>query len=193
MAATANEVSTSGLVDTKQSRPARRRDWPEELKRQMVAETLEAGSSVSIVARRHDVNTNQLFKWRREMLPKESSPAEVEGGPMVPVEIVPEPEHHPRRRRMERAGLPRLSSAAAYGCAFVARSRQGRCDRSLSCCDDRLAGGPPDLAGGGCDRHAKRLRQPGGAGPDGARQGSVLGPCVLLPRAPRRSGQAVVV
>ena len=105
MAATANEVSANGLVDTKQSRPARRRDWPEELKRQMVAETLEAGSSVSIVARRHDVNTNQLFKWRREMLPKESSPAEVEGGPMVPVEIVPEPEHHPRRRRMERAGF----------------------------------------------------------------------------------------
>jgi transposase len=62
MTAPANEVSTNGLVDTKQSRPARRRDWPEELKRQMVAETLEAGSSVSIVARRHDVNTNQLFK-----------------------------------------------------------------------------------------------------------------------------------
>src|SRR5947208_7992722 len=70
MAATANEVSTNGLVDTKQSRPARRRDWPEELKRQMVAETLEPGSSVSLVARRHDVNANQLFKWRREMLPK---------------------------------------------------------------------------------------------------------------------------
>src|SRR5437762_13611283 len=52
MAATANEVSTNGLVDTKQSRPAKRRDWPEDLKRQMVAETLEAGSSVSIVARR---------------------------------------------------------------------------------------------------------------------------------------------
>src|SRR5207237_4746181 len=43
------------------------------------------------------------------------------------------------------------------------------------------------------DRHAKRLRQPGGAGPNGARQGSVLGPCVLLPRAPRRSLEAVVV
>jgi transposase len=31
-----------------------------------VAETLEPGSSVSIVARRHDVNANQVFKWRRE-------------------------------------------------------------------------------------------------------------------------------
>jgi transposase-like protein len=29
----------------------------------MVAETLEPGASVSIVARRHDVNINQLFRW----------------------------------------------------------------------------------------------------------------------------------
>src|SRR5947209_9635212 len=104
MTAPANEVSTNGLVDTKQSRPARRRDWPEELKRQMVAETLEAGSSVSIVARRHDVNTNQLFKWRREMLPK-APPAEAESNPMVPVEIVAEPERRPPRRRIERTGF----------------------------------------------------------------------------------------
>src|SRR5881392_2680177 len=102
MAATANEVSTNGLVDTKQSRPARRRDWPEELKRQMVAETLEAGSSVSIVARRHDVNTNQLFKWRRELLPK-AVPAVVEVGTMVPVEIMAERPRH--RRRVDRNGI----------------------------------------------------------------------------------------
>jgi transposase len=77
----------------------------------MVAETLEAGSSVSIVARRHDVNTNQLFKWRREMLPK-APPAEAEGSPMLPVEIVPEPERHPRRRRIERAGFIEIE----FGC-----------------------------------------------------------------------------
>jgi transposase len=98
-------------VDTKQSRPARRRDWPEELKRQIVAETLEAGSSVSLVARRHDVNANQLFKWRREMLPKEP-PAEAEGGPMVPVEIVPEPERRSPRRRVDRAGFIEIE----FGC-----------------------------------------------------------------------------
>src|SRR4029077_3809358 len=96
MRAAANEVSTNGIVDTKQSRPARRRDWPEELKRQMVAETLEAGSSVSIVARRHDVNTNQLFKWRRELLPQEPL-AVAEGSTMLPVEIVAEPERRPPR------------------------------------------------------------------------------------------------
>ena len=79
--------------------------------RQMVAETLEPGSSVSIVARRHNVNTNQLFKWRRELLPK----AAVGSGAMVPVGMVPvgmvpvgvvpvemEPEHNRKQRRVER-------------------------------------------------------------------------------------------
>src|SRR5215203_5479732 len=67
-----DQVSTKSLVDTKRVplSVGRRREWPEALKRQMVAETLEPGASVSIVARRHDVNTNQLFKWRRELLPK---------------------------------------------------------------------------------------------------------------------------
>jgi transposase len=77
----------------------------------MVAETLEAGSSVSIVARRHDVNTNQLFKWRREMLPKEP-PAVTESGPMVPVEIALEPERRHGRRRVERTGFIEIE----FGC-----------------------------------------------------------------------------
>ena len=90
MAAAANGVSTTLVVDAKRTgRLARRRTWPDTLKRQIVDETLEPGASVSIVARRHDVNANQLFQWRRELLPKE--PSEVENGQMVPVEIVPVP------------------------------------------------------------------------------------------------------
>ena len=74
-------MSTSGLVDTKQQPGAtKRRQYPEALKRQMVAETQASGASVSIVARRHDVNSNQLFRWRRQLLPK----AAVESGAMVP-------------------------------------------------------------------------------------------------------------
>jgi transposase len=34
-------------------------------RRQIVEETLKPGASVSLVARAHDVNTNQVFKWRR--------------------------------------------------------------------------------------------------------------------------------
>ena len=108
MAATATEVSTTGLADTKRRRGVgKRRHWPEVLKRRIVAETLEPGASVSIVARRHDVNANQLFKWRREMA-VEQTPAAEAGVPMLPVEIVPEalgtgPEQ--ARRRARRSGV----------------------------------------------------------------------------------------
>lgn len=44
-----------------------RRSWPMAEKRRIVAETLVLGASVSVVARRHDVNANQVFKWRREL------------------------------------------------------------------------------------------------------------------------------
>jgi len=87
MADQAEQVSTSGLVDTKQQPGAtKRRQYREALKRQMVAEPQAPGASVSIVARRHDVNSNQLFRWRRQLLPK----AVVESGAMVPVEIAPD-------------------------------------------------------------------------------------------------------
>jgi transposase len=44
-----------------------RRSWPLAEKRRIVAETLVLGASVLVVARRHDVNANQVFKWRREL------------------------------------------------------------------------------------------------------------------------------
>jgi transposase len=44
----------------------RRRFWSRQEKRRIVAETREPGASVSIVARRHDVNANQVFSWRRQ-------------------------------------------------------------------------------------------------------------------------------
>jgi transposase len=94
MATDREEVSTLAFVDTSAGviSSNRRRRWPEALKRQIVAETLEPGSSVSIVARRHDVNANQLFQWRRQLVAK--SPAS--GGTLLPVEIVPEQDRGPR-------------------------------------------------------------------------------------------------
>jgi len=63
---TSDEVSTNDLVDTKDERSVvLRRRWPEALKRQIVAETRAPGASVSAVARRYDVNANQVFTWRR--------------------------------------------------------------------------------------------------------------------------------
>ena len=86
-------------MDTSLQRSSRRRRWSEAQKREIVAETLEPGASVSIVARRYDVNANQLFLWRRELLPK---PASAEGEAMLPVEIVAE--EPPRPRRTDRGG-----------------------------------------------------------------------------------------
>ena len=104
MAETATEVSTTGLVDPKRRRSTgKRRHWSEVLKRRMVAETLEPGASVSIVARRHDVNANQLFKWRGEMT-SEQLPAAGENVAMLPVEIAPERAGEPRAR-LRRSGV----------------------------------------------------------------------------------------
>jgi transposase len=66
-ASEAGEVSTHTLVDTKDDVAVRRRRrWPEAVKRQIVAETRAPGASVSVVARRHDVNANQVFRWRQQ-------------------------------------------------------------------------------------------------------------------------------
>ena len=118
MAEQAEQVSTTGLMDTKQQPgPTKRRQYSEALKRQMVAETQAPGASVSIVARRHDVNSNQLFRWRRQLLPK----AMIESGAMVPVEIAPDGSRADdgRPRRPDREGVIEI----AFGCG--ARVRLG--------------------------------------------------------------------
>ena len=43
----------------------RRRRWSAAEKMRMVEESQQPGASVSLVARRHGVNPNQLFTWRR--------------------------------------------------------------------------------------------------------------------------------
>jgi len=43
----------------------RRRTWTDKLKREIVAASFEAGASTSVVAQRYNVNTNQVFLWRR--------------------------------------------------------------------------------------------------------------------------------
>jgi len=46
--------------------PARKNRWRTKAERRaIVEETLEPGASVSRVARRHDVNANQVFYWRK--------------------------------------------------------------------------------------------------------------------------------
>jgi transposase len=79
-----------------------------------VSETLEPGSSVSIVARRHDVNANQVFKWRRELAPEaplEAAPAVVESVTLLPVEIAPERAEPGHRGSTRRSGTIEITLA----------------------------------------------------------------------------------
>jgi transposase len=59
------ETSEQAILDETPNRIARRRRSVEE-KRRIVEETLEAGASVARVARRHAVNANQVFYWRKK-------------------------------------------------------------------------------------------------------------------------------
>jgi transposase len=45
----------------------KRRSWTRDAKRQIVEESLQDGSSIAEVARRHDLNANLLFTWRRQL------------------------------------------------------------------------------------------------------------------------------
>jgi transposase len=78
------------------------RYWSTEQKRRIIAEAMEPGASVAEVARRHDVNANQVFNWckkAREVAARRASRVEI-----VPVGIIshgvpactPEPEPGPR-------------------------------------------------------------------------------------------------
>ena len=44
---------------------ARRRRWSGEQKLRMVEESFQSGETISVVARRHGVAPNLLFRWRR--------------------------------------------------------------------------------------------------------------------------------
>ena len=63
-----------------------------EQKRQMVQETLAPGASVAIIARRHGVNANQLFSWRRQyrrgVLELVNTPVSEESA-LVPIAVAP--------------------------------------------------------------------------------------------------------
>lgn len=61
--------------------PKRRRPRTAQEKIAIMQETLEPGASVSAVARRHGVNINQVFGWRRQY--QEGSLAAVKAGETV--------------------------------------------------------------------------------------------------------------
>ena len=65
----------------------RRRRWSVEEKLRIVEESLRPGVSVATVARRHEINTNQLYTWRRQA--REGAFGVSDG--FVPVRVVEDP------------------------------------------------------------------------------------------------------
>jgi len=61
-----NSVRSSVISEVRGAGVRRRQFRSVEQKRQMVKETLKPGASVAIIARRHGINANQLFSWRRQ-------------------------------------------------------------------------------------------------------------------------------
>lgn len=44
----------------------RRRQWPDDVKAAIVAETLQEGAIITEIARRHRVSASQIFAWRKK-------------------------------------------------------------------------------------------------------------------------------
>ena len=76
-----------------------------ELKQQIVLETLQEGSSVSAVARKHGINDNIVFEWRRLHrlgrlgLPASTSPPS-QCSQLLPVHVIDSPVQLPAERAM---------------------------------------------------------------------------------------------
>jgi transposase len=74
-------------MDTSLRVKRQNRSWPEALKREIVAASLAPGASVSLVARRYNVNSNQVFAWRK-LLGETGITAR--GPQLVPVMVTPD-------------------------------------------------------------------------------------------------------
>jgi transposase len=65
------------------------RSWPAALKREIVGASFAPGASVAVVARRYEVNANQLFGWRR--LYRDGSLGSADAcAPSIPVTVTAE-------------------------------------------------------------------------------------------------------
>jgi transposase len=94
-------------------RRQRRRAWSLAEKRRIVAKTLVAGASVSVVARRHDVNANQVFKWRRELAAGDRVALPATACEFVPIGVFAEVEGETRAAAPGDDGRPDATAVPA--------------------------------------------------------------------------------
>jgi|ERR1700733_2474272 len=78
-------MDTSERISVETPKQITRRRRSVEEKRRIVEETLEAGASVARVARRHAVNANQVFYWRKKY--REGRLGKNQSGKLLPVTL----------------------------------------------------------------------------------------------------------
>lgn len=69
----------------------KRRKWSDDEKRMTCAQTVVAGVSVAQVARRYDLNANQIFNWLRDPKFAPDDPPEEDEAKFLPVEVIAQP------------------------------------------------------------------------------------------------------
>ena len=98
----------------------RRRLWTAQEKREIVAESFEPGASMAEVARRHGVNANLVFTWRRQAkgasVSERAAPVE-----LVPVVVTPETATAPGRMEIVLVGGERISVGVDVDASALAR------------------------------------------------------------------------
>ena len=99
------DTNSKAVMASKRRGPYRH--YPLALKRAIVEETLRPGASVAQIARKHGINANQVFLWRktyREGLLPDAKPA------LVPATLAP---------LMVSDQLPAASSSVSTGCLTI--------------------------------------------------------------------------
>ncbi len=78
------DTSTAEVTKNTSARSGKRRMRTVKEKRRIVEEVLRGEESVAVVARRHEVNANLVFSWKRQY---EKGLLEVSGTALVPVKV----------------------------------------------------------------------------------------------------------
>jgi transposase len=98
------DAKISGAIAAPAAKRMTRRTYPRQFKREVVAQCLAPGASVSAIALRHGINANVIRKW----LPQRGSRVATATAAMLPVTIDSTPEPSLKRRA---AAAPAMARA----------------------------------------------------------------------------------
>ena len=115
-------------IDALGRRSGPRRQYSLDEKRQIVQETHVRGASVSVVARRHDLNPNQVFAWRRlyrqGLLKEDAAQASAQLLPVkvsTPTVLPSERAARVPKERSAFSGVPSIEIRLANGHTLIVR------------------------------------------------------------------------